>query len=148
MTTAAVPLSLPQIEAQALAVLDRVSDAKVIAIQAKTKALWPDAITLSGRLFQVRWCESPLMAREALSALDEASDDQVAPGLILLTPLASRELGGDMVARLARAQVFQPDAWGMVQQLFKAREIDARLSRFRWMAQVLVERFGDRKSVV
>ena len=113
MTTAAVPLSLPQIEAQALAVLDRVTDAKVIAIQAKTKALWPDAITLSGRPFQVRWCESPLMAREALSALDEVSGEQVAPGLILLTPLAARELGGDVVARLARAQVFQPDAWGL-----------------------------------
>ena len=142
MTAAAQPLSLPQIEAQALAVLDRASDAKVIAIQAKTKALWPDAITLSGRQFQLRWCESPLMAREALSTLDEAADGQVAPGLILLTPLAARELGGDVLARLARAQVFQPDAWGMVQQLFKAREVDARLSRYRWMAQLLVERFG------
>jgi PglZ domain len=141
VTAAPVPLSLPQIEAQALAVLDRASDAKVIAIQAKTKALWPDAITLSGRPFQLRWCESPLMAREALSTLDDADDGQ-APGLILLTPLAARELGGDVLARLARAQVFQPDAWGMVQQLFKAREIDARLSRFRWMAQLLVERAG------
>lgn len=142
MTAAALPLSLPQIEAQALAVLDRASDAKVIAIQAKTKALWPDAITLSGRPFQLRWCESPLMAREALSSLDDAADGQAAPGLILLTPLAARELGGDVLARLARGQVFQPDAWSMVQQLFKAREIDARLSRFRWMAQLLVERAG------
>ena len=142
MTAAAVPLSLPQIEAQALAVLDRASDAKVIAIQAKTKALWPDAITLSGRPFQLRWCESPLMAREALSMLDDAPDTQGTPGLILLTPLAARELGGDVLARLARAQVFQPDAWGMVQQLFKAHEVDARLSRYRWMAQLLVERFS------
>ena len=142
MTAAAVPLSLPQIEAQALAVLDRASDARVIAIQAKAKALWPNAITLSGRPFQLRWCESPLMAREALSMLDDAADGQGAAGLILLTPLAARELGGDVVARLARAQVFQPDAWGLVQQLFKAREIDARLSRFRWMAQLLVERAG------
>jgi len=142
VTTAAVPLSLPQIEAQALAVLDRASDATVIAIQAHAKALWPDAITLSGRPFQLRWCESPLMAREALSMLDDAADGQTEPGLILLTPLAARELGGDVLARLARAQVFQPDAWGMVQQLFKAREVDARLSRFRWMAQLLVERAG------
>jgi hypothetical protein len=134
------PLSLSQIEAQALAVLDRASDAKVIAIQAKTQSVWPEAITLSGRQFRLHWCESPLMAREALSALDDATDDQATPGLILLTPLAARELGGDVVARLARAQIFQPDAWGMVQQLFKAREVDARLSRFRWMAQLLVER--------
>ena len=140
MTVAAGPLSLPQIEAQALAVLDRASDARVIAIQAKAKSQWPEAIMLSGRPFQLRWCESPLMAREALSALDDSDDGQAAPGLILLTPLGSRELGGDVVARLARAQVFQPDAWGMVQQLFKAREVDARLSRFRWMAQLLVER--------
>ncbi|MDR6857863.1 BREX-2 system phosphatase PglZ [Variovorax guangxiensis] len=140
MTVAAEPLSLPQIEAQALAVLDRASDARVIAIQAKAKAQWPEAIILAGRPFQLRWCESPLMAREALSTLDDLDDGQAAPGLILLTPLASRELGSDVVARLARTQVFQPDAWGMVQQLFKAHEIDARLSRFRWMAQLLVER--------
>lgn len=140
MNAVAGPLSLSQIEAQALAVLDRASDAKVIAIQAKTQSVWPEAITLSGRQFRLHWCESPLMAREALSALDDATDDHAAPGLILLTPLAARELGGDVVARLARAQIFQPDAWGMVQQLFKAREVDARLSRFRWMAQLLVER--------
>ena len=77
MTAAAVPLSLPQIEAQALAVLDRASDARVIAIQAKAKALWPNAITLSGRPFQLRWCESPLMAREALSMLDDAAGGQI-----------------------------------------------------------------------
>ena len=142
MSAAALPLSLPQIEAQALAVLDRAIDAKVIAIQAKTKALWPAAITLAGRPFQLRWCESPLMAREALSLLDDTADGQLAPGLILLTPLAARELGGDVLARLARAQVFQPDAWGMVQHLFKAREVDARLSRYRWMAELLVERAG------
>jgi hypothetical protein len=134
------PLSLPQIEAQALAVLERASDAKVIAIQTRTKAAWPDAIKLSGRPFRLRWCESPLMAREALSALEEGADEQAGAGLIVLTPLSARDLGGDVVARLARAQVFQPDAWGMVQQLFKAREVDARLGRFRWMAQLLVER--------
>jgi len=134
------PLSLPQIEAQALAVLDRASDANIIAIQAKTRANWPEAITLSGREFQLRWCESSLMAREALSALEVVASEQAQTGLILLTPLAARDLGDDVVARLARAQVFQPDAWGMVQQLFKAREIDARLSRFRWMAQLLVDR--------
>jgi hypothetical protein len=140
VTGSAGPLSLPQIEAQALAVLDRASDARVIAIQARTQAAWPDAINLSGRPFRLRWCASPLMAREALSALEDVPDEQAAPGLILLTPLSARDLGGDVVARLARAQVFQPDAWGMVQQLFKAREIDARLGRFRWMAQLLVER--------
>jgi hypothetical protein len=140
MTGSAGPLSLSQIEAQVLAVLDRASEARVIAIQARTQAAWPDTINLSGRPFRLRWCASPLMAREALSALEDVPDDQASPGLILLTPLSARDLGGDVVARLARAQVFQPDAWGMVQQLFTAREIDARLGRFRWMAHLLVER--------
>jgi hypothetical protein len=140
MTGSAGPLSLSQIEAQVLAVLDRASEARVIAIQARTQAAWPDTINLSGRPFRLRWCASPLMAREALSALEDVPDEQASPGLILLTPLSARDLGGDVVARLARAQVFQPDAWGMVQQLFTAREIDARLGRFRWMAHLLVER--------
>lgn len=142
MNLAAGPLSLPQIEAQALAVLERAGDARVIAIQAMVRAAWPEAITLSGRPFRLRWCESSLMAREALSAIDDAEGGNAQLGLILLTPLGARELGGDVVARLARGQVFQPDAWGMVQQLFRAREIDARLSRFRWMAKLLVERLN------
>ena len=140
MTGTAGPLSLPQIEAQALAVLERVGDARVIAIQARTQAAWPEAITLAGRPFRLCWCRSPLMVRAALSALEEETAEPAGAGLILLTPLAARELGCDVVARLARAQVFQPDAWGMVQQLFRAREIDARLNRCRWMAQLLVER--------
>ena len=82
MNGAAGPLSLPQIEAQALAVLERASDAKVIAIQTRTQAAWPDAIKLSGRQFRLRWCASPLMAREALSALEEGADDQSGRGLI------------------------------------------------------------------
>ena len=69
MTGSAGPLSLSQIEAQVLAVLDRASEARVIAIQARTQAAWPDTINLSGRPFRLRWCASPLMAREALSAL-------------------------------------------------------------------------------
>src|SRR5690349_1639068 len=113
MTVAAGPLSLPQIEAQALAVLERASDANVIAIQAKVKAPWPEAITLAGKRFQLRWCDSTLMARAALSELEETSVEQAPTGLIILTPLLARELGGDVVARLARTQVFQPDAWGM-----------------------------------
>lgn len=141
-TATANVLSLPQIEAQTLAVLERNGDARVIAILAKTKALWPESVNLAGREFQLRWCESSLMARAAMVALDDARSEpaNAGLGLILLTPLAARDLGGDVLARLARTQVFQPDAWAMVQQQFKAREIDARLNRFRWMAQLLVER--------
>ena len=45
----------------------------------------------------------------------------------------------DILARLARGRVFQTEGWAVVQQLFGAKEVDARLSRFSWMAQVLVD---------
>jgi len=142
MNSAVGPLSIVEIESQTKLALQRARDSRVIAIQAHARSGWPESIVVEGRQFQLRWCDSPLMVREALVSLEEMSGVPENPGVILLLPMSARDLGDDVVARLAKARIFQPDAWAMVLELFKARETDARLNKLKWMAQLLVDRTG------
>jgi len=89
-----------------------------------------------GRQFQVRWCASQLAMREALCDL-EANDEL--HGLLLVTPLADHQMPADIAARLAKARVFQAKDWEILRPMFGDISIDARLSRYPWMAQALIE---------
>jgi len=132
-----VTISVPQITAQLEAVLAREPAALAVAIRSATKQDWPDAVTQRGRRFSLRWCDSMLAMREALCDVEQA--DAANAGLVVLTPLGSNEIAEDIAARLARGRVFQPEGWEVVRQLFGAKEVDARLGRFSWMPQVLVD---------
>jgi hypothetical protein len=56
-----------------------------------------------------------------------------------MTPLTDAELPDDVAARVARARVFQPKGWEILRQVFGAREADARLARYEWMPEVLID---------
>lgn len=130
-------LSTPQIAAQ----LDRVlaSDPTMLAmaIRANEQQQWPASLSQRGRQFSLRWCESSLAIREAL--VDVEAQDPATAGLVVLTPLATHQIAEDIAARLARARVFQPEGWDMLRQLFQAKETDARLGRYAWMPQALID---------
>lgn len=130
-------LSTPQITAQLERVLTSDPTALAIAIKANAKQLWPDSVTQHGRQFQVRWCESSLAIREALCDLER--QDFAATGMVVVTPLSTHEIAEDVAARLARARVFQPEGWDIVRMMFQAKESDARLGRFVWMPQALID---------
>lgn len=128
--------------AQITAQLDRLlaSDvrASAVAIRAAARQPWPETVSQRGRTFALHWCESSLAMREALwSAEDDAAAHGL--GLLLLTPLRTHEIAEDIAARLFRGQVFQPEGWDMVRQLFQARDTDARLGRYPWMPQWLID---------
>lgn len=130
-------MSVPQITAQLEAVLAREPSALAIAIRSATRQEWPDSVMQRGRQFSLRWCDSMLAMREALCDVEQA--DVASAGLVVLTPFGSNEIAEDIAARLARGRVFQPGGWEIVRQLFGAKEVDARLGRFSWMPQVLVD---------
>ena len=130
-------VSVPQITTQLDAVLAREPDAQAVAIRAPSRQVWPDSVNQRGRRFALRWCDSMLAMREALCEVEQA--DAADAGLVVLTPLGTHEITEDIAARLARGRVFQPEGWEMVRQLFGAKEVDARLGRFSWMPQVLVD---------
>lgn len=130
-------VSTAQAAAQLDAVLAREPSASAVAIRAAGPLQGTTTIARRGRTFEVRWCESRLALRAALADVDDARAD--GDGLLLLTPLADTEVPDDVAARLARARVFQPGGWEMVRQLFAAQGTDARLGRYEWMPQVLIE---------
>ena len=130
-------LSIAEIEAQLKRVLESDPAAIVIAIRAKIKQTWPDSLNQQGREFRIRWCDSSLAMREALCNVEQ--QDPKVSGLIAITPLADKQLAEDITARLSRSRVFQPEGWETVRQLFQAKETDARLGRYAWMPQVLID---------
>lgn len=130
-------LSTPQITAQLERVLASDTMAQAVAIRAATRQVWPNSVTQHGRQFQLRWCESSLAIREALCDLEQ--QDPAVSGLVVLTPLSTHEIAEDIAARLARARVFQPEGWDIVRLMFEAKETDARLGKFAWMPQALID---------
>jgi hypothetical protein len=130
-------LSVAQITAQLDAVLESNSIATAVAIRAPGPLGWPETIVRKGRTFRLRWCESRLAMREALSSLDPSTS--ATEGLLLLTALTDNELPDDVAARLFRARIFQPKGWEILRQMFGAQGIDARLVRYDWMPQLLID---------
>jgi len=130
-------LSTPQITAQLERVLASDATALAIAIRSSARQAWPDSVTQHGREFKVRWCESSLAIREALCDLER--QEPATTGVVVVTPLSTHEIAEDVAARLARARVFQPEGWDIVRMMFQAKESDARLGRFAWMPQALID---------
>jgi hypothetical protein len=130
-------LSTPQIAAQLDRVLASDPSTVALAIRAKARQPWPETLSQRGRQFALRWCESSLAIREALC--DTEQQDPSTSGLVVLTPLATHEIAEDIAARLARRRVFQPEGWDSVRLLFQAKETDARLGRYAWMPQCLID---------
>jgi hypothetical protein len=130
-------LSTPQIVAQLERVLASDPSTVALAIRAKARQPWPETISQRGRPFSLRWCESSLAIREALCDVEQ--HEPASAGLVVITPLATHEIAEDIAARLARARVFQPEGWDIVRQLFQAKETDARLGRYAWMPQSLID---------
>jgi len=132
-----VSLSTPQIAAQLDRVLSSDPTAVAVAIRATSRQPWPESLNQRGRQFALRWCESSLAIREALS--DSERNAASSAGLVVITPLATHEVAEDIAARLARGRVYQPEGWDIVRQLFQAKETDARLGRYAWMPQALID---------
>ena len=132
--------SMTPLNAQLDAILARDAAARVIAVRSPTRQDWPEVVIHGGCPFQLRWCDSLLGLREALMDLNEAPDQAAAEqGLVLLTPFATSELPDDVAARISKGRVYQPESWEIVAELFAAREVDARLGRYGWMPQLLLD---------
>lgn len=130
-------VSTQQIAAQLERVLASDPSTVALAIRAKSRQQWPETLDQQGRQFALRWCDSSLAIREALCDVEQ--QDPATAGLVVITPLGTHEIAEDIAARLARARVYQPEGWEIVRHLFKAKETDARLGRFPWMPQCLID---------
>ena len=58
---------------------------------------------------------------------------------ILITPLEEKDLSDDILLRLAKRRLFPIDTWQIVRSLFQAPTVDPRLTRFGWIAEMLLD---------
>lgn len=128
-----------QLHAQLEAVLAKEPEARVVAVRLDAAQGLPETLSVRGRQFGVRWCESRLALREALV---EGADGGAGQGLVIATPIPDTDLPADIASRLARARVFQARDWEIVRPLFGVSSVDARLGRYEWMAQALIDLSG------
>jgi len=123
------------IAAQLLAVLDKDPEARVVGIQAEAPADLGDSIRVRGALFRVARCPSVLAVREELARLEEGER------LLLVTTLEPKELGLDVVCRLAKRELISVNPWVLVRLRFHAKGIHPKLvdeSR-SWVLKALLE---------
>ena len=140
----ATGVSTAQVAAQLETIVarDTSASARAVAVRSAARQPWPERISARGRPFEVRWCDSLLGLREALLGLEPQGASGGGPdeaGVVLLTPFATHELPDDVAARLFKSRVWQPEGWQIVREMFEAKEVDARLARYGWMPQVLID---------
>ncbi|MBI2567265.1 MAG: BREX-2 system phosphatase PglZ [Candidatus Schekmanbacteria bacterium] len=130
----AAVLTEERLRAQVAALLARKPDAATIGV--RTAAAWPgpNAVMIDGMRFTVATCRSELEMRYHLAAAEQTGNRQ-----ILLTPLADTELAADVLARLPRRRLLQVQPWLLVQEMFQAKRIDARILGQPWVADMLID---------
>ncbi|MEQ9162472.1 MAG: hypothetical protein RLN74_07180, partial [Ilumatobacter fluminis] len=123
-----------QIRALVNAVVQPGDSRRVVAVRADP--VWTGPEVIDGPTpVRVVPCSSPLAVRAAL--VDHG--DLEGGVLAILTPCADRDLGLDVLARLAKGRVLPMDPFSAVLALFSARVLDPTLVRDeRWMLDDLI----------
>lgn len=109
---------------------------RVIAVQSTGGWAGGADVQVDGSAWRVVRAASQLAIREALVAHEDAGPEN---RLIILTPLETRQLGLDILARLVKQRVFTLHAWELLSDLFRARSVDPRVARMGWLSDVLLE---------
>ncbi|MGI9181608.1 MAG: BREX-2 system phosphatase PglZ [Longimicrobiaceae bacterium] len=117
--------------------LQKKPDARMIGIHVTGPWAGGAEILVNGEACRVVYGASVLAVREAL---ERHAEDGAAGRLVLLTPVPEEQLGWDVLARLARTRLLELAPWELLQDLFRARAVDPRITPHRWMAELLLER--------
>ena len=123
-----------QIRARVQAVRRKVPDARAVGIQTPGRYAGERLRSDGPETYRIEQCDSPLAARVAL--VDEEPGVTVT---VLVTGLSEKELGEDVVVRLANRKLYAIDSWQIVKELFQAHTVDPRLRSHGWVADRLLE---------
>jgi hypothetical protein len=128
-------LTEPQLRSQVAEILALGTAPEPAAIGLRTAARWdgPDELDCGGLWHRVVVASTVLEVRAALAEAEEAGSP-----VVILTPLDSKQLGRDVLGRLARGRLYGPDLWQAVLHAFKARRATSTL-RDQALAQAPVD---------
>src|SRR5664280_2646208 len=113
----------------------KVKASEAIGIFSVSRWQGPETLTISQETWRVAQCDSVLELREQLA------EEGGAP-LIVVTPLATTEVGDDVRARLYKQRLLTVDPWTLLMARFKARQVDPALRLQSDLAEVALDALG------
>ena len=113
----------------------KVKASEAIGIFSVSRWQGPETLTISQETWRVAQCDSVLELREQLA------EEGGAP-LIVVTPLATTEVGDDVRARLYKQRLLTVDPWTLLMARFKARQVDPALRLQSELAEVALDALG------
>lgn len=122
-----------ELRAQVASILEKDAEATLIGVCGPPLWEGPERFEVAGVAFRVAGARSVLEFREHAVRAATAGER-----LVCITPVAERELGIDLVARLARRRLHSLDPWDAVKSLFGAHSVDPRVARDRELASTLL----------
>ena len=123
-----------QIRARVQAIRRKAPDARAVGIQTPGRYAGERLRADGPETYRIEQCDSSLAARVAL--VDEEPGVTVT---VLVTGLSEKDLGDDVLVRLAKGKLFAIDSWQIVKELFQAHTVDPRLRSHAWVADRLLE---------
>lgn len=124
-------ISNAKVAARVASILPKNRERKPIGIRVAGSYRGGSSIVVDGHTLQVRQCDTVLSVREAL--LDHPNDS------VILTAVEERELGWDVLARLARTKLHTLQPWATLLELFQADDVSPKLRESRGVAEYLLE---------
>ena len=108
---------------------------QVIGVYSQSRWEGGETLNVGSEAWRVAQCDSVLEVRQRLS---EEAD---AP-LVLVTSLASTDVGDDVRARLFKQRLLPVDPWTLLAGRFKARQVDPVLRQWPEVADAAIEALG------
>lgn len=129
-------LTLNQVRTQVAAIRKRWGNERAVGLQVSQRWTGPDRFQLDGKEHRIVQADSELALREALVSSEGGTDS-----LVILSSLPANTLGEDVRARMVQPKnpLVPISSREILRELFKAKEVEPRLSGLRWMADALVE---------
>lgn len=124
-------ISNAKVVARVASILPKNRERKPIGIRVAGSYRGAQSIVVDGQTLQVLQCDTVLAVREAL--LDHPNDS------VILTTVEERELGWDVLARLARTKLHTLQPWPTLLELFQANDVSPKLRESRGVAEYLLE---------
>lgn len=131
--------SIGVIRAQIQAIRDKAPHARVFGIFTQGRWAGPPLDGDGEHRIALYQCDSPLQMR---LALQEAPEETTAT--VLVTPLDQSRISDDILMRLAQRRLHSVSSWEIVRQLFRARQLDPRVTRHTFLADLVLEHAGTR----
>ncbi len=131
--------SIGIIRAQIRAIRNKAPNAKVFGIFTPGRWTGPSVCGAGSDEIAIYQCDSPLQMRLALQGAPET-----ASATVLITPLDQGKVNDDILVRLAMRKLYPIKSWEIVRSLFKAKELDPRITRYAFLADLLLEYAGSR----